>query len=131
MAKKSILKPQQERAIAALLVKGTQWAAAQEAKVSTRTIRKWLTQPHFQQALQDAQRRSVDLAFAEIEGTAQQAVQTLKEVMGNVNAASGARVRAVRTALELAARVRYLRSLYGSKDANIEVEAPASLPPAD
>ncbi len=130
MSKKPTLKPQQERAILALLTKGTQWSAAQEAEVSTRTIREWLTQPHFQEALQQAHRRSVDLAFAEIEGTAQQAVQTLKEVMGNVNAAPGTRVHAARTSLELAGRSRYLRSLYGSRDGDVEVEAPASLPPA-
>jgi len=61
--------------------------------------------------------------LAEIEGTAQQAVQTLREVMGNVDAAPGARVRAASASLELAARSRYLRSLYGSKDADVELEA--------
>ena len=43
--------------------------------------------------------------------------------MGNVDAAPGARVRAASASLELAARSRYLRSLYGSKDADVELEA--------
>ena len=123
MSRKTLLKPQQQRAIIELLQQPTKWAAARAADVPERTLRDWLNQPYFVDALREAQRRCSDEAFAEIEGTAQMAVQTLRDVMGNVNAAPGSRVRAARTALELAARSRYLRSLHGPADDDVDVKA--------
>ncbi len=116
MSTKTILKSQQQRAIIELLQQPTKWAAAREAGVPERTLREWLTQPYFVDALREAQRRCTDEALGEIEGTAQMAVQTLREVMGNVNASPGARTNAARTALDLASRSRYLRSLNGPID---------------
>jgi len=123
MSKKTILKPEQQRAIIELLQQPTKWAAAQKAEVPERTLRHWLTQPYFADALREAQRRCTDDAFAEIEGAAQMAVQTLREVMRNVDAAPGARTTAARTALELASRSRYLRALNGPSDQPAEVKA--------
>lgn len=88
------LRPEQERAIVALLTHPTITDAANEVGVSRRTLHRWLQDPDFQMALQaalDAQSAALGHAMA---GLAQQAVETLQAVLIDPKAPPGVRVRA-------------------------------------
>lgn len=71
------LKPEQQRALDALLTGATDVEAAAAAGVSDRTIRRWETEPVFAAALRAAQCTAFDRTVARIAGAASKAEAVL------------------------------------------------------
>lgn len=69
--------PKQEAAIAALLTTQTAKAAAKKAKVSDRTLRRWMKEPGFQRAYKSARRSIVEAAVVQLQKAAGPAVRAL------------------------------------------------------
>jgi hypothetical protein len=68
-----------EQAIAALLEKPTIEEAAKAAKVSRRTLCRWLQREDFQQRFREAQRAVFDDAILKMQAAAVEAVATLRK----------------------------------------------------
>jgi hypothetical protein len=75
------IRPNQIAAITALLHGGTQTDAAKAASVSRRTIRNWLNDSNFQQALAEAEAQALATAARLLAGASASAVKTLVAVM--------------------------------------------------
>jgi hypothetical protein len=67
----------QSKAIAALLSAPTLADAANEVKVSPRTLRNWLQRPDFKAALKQAGRELLDLTMSRLQGASRDATDTL------------------------------------------------------
>ncbi|HRW40098.1 MAG TPA: hypothetical protein P5193_00995 [Microthrixaceae bacterium] len=96
------LTPAQGTALAILAGAGTAQAAATEAGVSLRTIRRWLATPGYRQHLTTATAATVAEARERLAATATQAVATLADVMADPSAPAAARVSAARVILAAA-----------------------------
>jgi hypothetical protein len=119
------LTPKREKAVPALLNHATMAEAAAAVGVCEVTMGRWLKQPAFQDAYRTARREAVTLAMASIQAAAAEAVETLREVMGNAEAPAASRVTAARAVLESAMKAVAL------EDVIARVEAlEAALPPA-
>jgi len=92
----------QEQAIAALLTTPTLKTAAAKAGIGEETLRRWMRHPGFTQAYLDARQTVLEQATAQLSQATGEAVLTLREVMGDVETASSARVTAARAVLEYA-----------------------------
>ena len=88
------LKPQQRRAIAALLTERDIRAAALKCEVSERVLYRWLDLPEFKAELQAASKMAIDTAILRLSELSGQAVDTLREVMTDKEASAGTRVQA-------------------------------------
>lgn len=77
------LSGKQKKAIAALLSEPTTEAAAESAGVTSRTIRRWLKQPAFRQALTQAETEAIEEAARLMAAASIQAVRTLLDIMKN------------------------------------------------
>jgi hypothetical protein len=71
------LTPKQARAVAALLASSTHEAAAAAAKISTATLRRWLAEPLFQQALRDGRQELVERTVGWLQTASTSAVAAL------------------------------------------------------
>lgn len=117
----STLNARQEAAIAALLTEHTIERAAEKAKVSPRTLYRWLDSPAFAAAYRKARRAAFNQAIALTQRFTPLAVNTLAKVMTDPSASASARVAAAASMLrfgreaieldDLAARVESLESL--------------------
>ena len=83
------LAPRQGRAVVALLEAGHVKAAARKAGVGYATLRRWLKEPAFRQALAGARREALGVALAGLQGGAAAAVRALRRALKD----AGARVR--------------------------------------
>lgn len=77
-------KPQtvREQAILALLSEKSILAAAKRAKVSERTIRRWLQEPDFKAEYDQARRAIFDVGISRVQALTEKAVQTLERLLG-------------------------------------------------
>lgn len=98
------LEPKQLRAIAELMAARTVEEAAKRAGVGERTLRRWLTQPHFRRAYKGAQRTAFEHATARLQDITSLAVQTLEEMLRDEKTPPAVRMSGVKVALEAAAR---------------------------
>lgn len=94
--------PRQVLAVDVFAVTGSVDKAAQAANVSPRTVRRWLTQPTFQDALRAAGRDRAAEATSLLFAAQREAVVTLRECLGAGSDAT--RVRAARALLEIGMR---------------------------
>ena len=95
------LTAQQERTITALLAQPSIVAAAQAAKVSEPTVRRWLRQDdRFVNAYRDARRQVVEQAVARLQQASGEAVATLRLAL--TEGPMSVRVRAADTILSRA-----------------------------
>ena len=94
------LTPRQERAIASLLSEATIAAAADRAKVSEPTLRRWLKLDAFSHAYQQARQESYRETLRLLRRAANAAISVLVKVMQDTAAPTTARVRAAETLLE-------------------------------
>lgn len=90
-----------EKAVVALLQEPTIEKAAQATGVGLRTLQRWLTDTHFQEALRKAKADALADATAKLRMAASRAVHVLDSVANNRRASYAARVSAARCILEL------------------------------
>ena len=90
----------QEAGLSALLTSKTLEEAAEKADVTSRTLRRWLQEPDFSTAYNEARRRLVESAIVQLQSVTGDAVAALKR---NLNAKSEAvQVSSARTILDFA-----------------------------
>ena len=99
------LTARQELAIRALLTAPTQEAAAKAAGISTVTLWRFMKQPEFREACQQARREVVGQTIAQLQRSSLEAVKTLDAISMNESAAPTARVSAAKAILEMGLRV--------------------------
>jgi hypothetical protein len=95
-----------EQAIAHLLVAPTLRQAAKKIGVHEQTLLRWLKDPDFAREYQAARERILDRATEALRDGSLEAVQVLREVLGNRRAPASSRVMACRTFLESTALLR-------------------------
>lgn len=87
------LTPKQEKAVAALVVSKTVEEASQRAGVSVRSLYRWMHEdPTFQVEWRHARRAALDSGIAALQSGVAEAVQVLREALGERNV--HARIRA-------------------------------------
>jgi hypothetical protein len=94
------LTPRQERAIASLLSEATIAAAADRAKVSEPTLRRWLKLDIFSRAYQRARQESYRETLRLLRRAANAAISVLAKIMRDADAPKTARIRAAEVILE-------------------------------
>ena len=102
-----------DRALAALLSEPTQAAAAKKLGISARTIRRYMAEPDFREAYQQAHARLVEDATQRMQRGLSSAVDTLQEIATDTEAGKTARVAAARSLLEQALKYTELSDLLG------------------
>ena len=112
MTKNGKLTPRQRRAIPALLTEESIEAAATRAKLSRRTLDRWLKEDlQFQMELHQAQDRAIDEAISRLAGEARAAASTLAEIHRDTKVAAAVRVQAARAVLSEIMKLREQREL--------------------
>jgi transposase-like protein len=90
-----------DRAILALLENPTLEKAAEVVGVHPTTLRRWLRQPDFHQALQQARHEAFSQSMRRLQQGANPAVGTLFRIMADAGTPASSRVRAAQCVLEL------------------------------
>ena len=99
------LKPSQERALVALVECRSIAAAARQAQVGDRTLRRWLHEDaRFQTRLRQLSQQSLTLARLRLNSGASDAVEMMFDLIKSPDRIESARVTLVRTALDFAFR---------------------------
>jgi DNA-binding CsgD family transcriptional regulator len=98
------LTPRQERALQAYLFSRSQKEAALAAGVSESTLWRYKQDPGFSRRLREAQRAAVNHAFLRLQRASGDAVTVLHDLMMMEDAPAGARVCAIRRALDYSFR---------------------------
>ena len=101
----------QELAISTLLTCPTLLAAAQQCGLAEVTLHRWLKLEAFQAAYREARRAVVHHAIAQVQRATGEAVETLRQVMQDINAPASAKVSAAKTILETAVKAVELEDL--------------------
>ena len=91
----------QQRAIEALMLTNTIVLAAERAKVSERSIYRWLNQEHFQTALMQVRRNALAYTSTRLQQMSASAVGTLQGVLNDAKASPTSRVSAARLSLDM------------------------------
>jgi len=98
------LRPNQRKAIEALLAAPSMTAAASLAGCGERTLWRWMHDPGFKAALAEAQREQRRAVSTALRRAGLAAVDTLVAVLGDGTAPTGAKVSAAKAVLELVYR---------------------------
>lgn len=98
----------QQRAIEALMLTNTIVLAAERAKVSERSIYRWLNQEHFQTALMQVRRNALAYTSTRLQQMSASAVGTLQGVLNDAKASPTSRVSAARLSLDMMYRGLFL-----------------------
>jgi hypothetical protein len=101
----------QEEAIVALLTSSTMTAAAERVGIGIATLVRWMKDPAFTRAYQDARREVTTQALGTLTQACSGAVATLQQVMDDPVAPAAARVTAAKTVLDFAIRAVALEDL--------------------
>ena len=94
------LKPSQGRAVVALLREPTVAKAARHVGVNERTLRRWLADPGFRAALDDARREVFGEVLTRMQGGAEKALEALHGVLDDDAARPSEKVAAARVLLD-------------------------------
>ena len=111
LANKDELTAAQRRTLAALLSSRNPVEAAQMAKVSERSVRRWLTEPAFVAELRRLEREAIEQATRRLTNGTAAALDTVLAIMQDEDAAAGPRLRAATAWLDIALRWRELTAL--------------------
>ena len=114
-----ILSAAQHRAVLALLEQPTVAEAANSAGVHRATLYKWLKDPDFQAVYREARREALRLATARLQQISSEAVEALREIVGDRSQQGASRVGAARCILDYAARMTELED-FGERLARLE-----------
>jgi uncharacterized small protein (DUF1192 family) len=101
----------QEQAITALLTCSSITDAAAQCGLAEVIIRRWLKQEAMQAAYRDARREVVRQAITQVQQATGEAVETLRQVMQDVDAPASAKVSAAKTILDTAVKAVELEDL--------------------
>src|ERR1039458_3596674 len=121
----SKLSPKQKEAIAALLSQRNTEEAARVAGVGARTLYRWMKEPEFERAYQDAMRTAFRQSIARLQQMTGPAVSTLGRIMADPTAPAASRVRASHCILERASEALEIEQLH-ARVAELECAAEAS-----
>lgn len=116
------LSRKKEQAIIALLEAPTVKEAAEMVKINPATLYKWMTLPEFEAAYRKTRHEAMGSAIARLQQASNEAVDTLREVMGDQEATPASRVTAARAVLELGLRATELE-LVDERLARLEEQA--------
>ena len=105
------LSRKKEQAIVALLEEPTVRDAAERVKISPTTLYKWMALPEFDSAYKQARRDAMGAAIARLQKASNEAVDTLREVMGDQEATPASRVTAARAVLDLALKATEIEQI--------------------
>lgn len=111
------LAPRRARAVAVVLEEPTLARAAKRIGVHDRTLRRWLKDPDFRRALDEARRQAFGEALARVQFGASRAAQALLDVLDDEEARPTERVAAARALLEHAHRAEEILDLRGRLEA--------------
>lgn len=100
------LKPKQVAAISAMLTCPTLREAAEASGTPESTLFRWLNEPDFKAAYDQARGRLLESTLTALQGAATEAVNVLRTIMNNGAAPAGVRVRAAVGIIELSLRAR-------------------------
>jgi hypothetical protein len=103
-----LLRPNQRRAVAALLEHGEIAAAAQAANVSRKSIYNWMRDPNFVAALRQAEADALRTLTRKLVSLGSRASGVIEATMTDADASAAVRLRAADTVL---ARLLQLREL--------------------
>ena len=104
-------KSRQEQALIALLEQPSIRAAAEVSGVSQPTIFRYLQDPDFRKAYQQAKKALLDAALGDLQKASSEAVSTLREVMLDREITPGVRVAAARAILAFSIQVGQLEEV--------------------
>lgn len=113
------LGPAQHRAVIALLEHPTVKDAAEAAGVHKATMYRWLQQPEFQAAYREARREAVSQVTARLQQISGEAVEALREIVGDRSQQGASRVGAARCILDYAAKMTEIED-FGARLARLE-----------
>ncbi len=105
------LTPKQRRALNYLMTTSDIAEAARQSGVSERSLRRWLADPAFAGALNEAEFALVETTTRRLTGMVELALDAVKEILGDRSASATARLRAAEIVLSEATRQRELRDL--------------------
>jgi hypothetical protein len=105
------LSRKQDQAITALVTCPSITEAAAQCGLAEVTLRRWLKHEVFQTAYREARRAVVQHAVVQIQHATGEAVETLRSVMRDADAAASARVSAAKAILETAVKAVELEDL--------------------
>ena len=111
----------QHRAVLALLERPTVAEAANSAGIHRATLYKWLKDPDFQAVYREARREALRLTTARLQQISSEAVEALREIVGDRSQQGASRVGAARVILDYAARMTELED-FGERLARLEEE---------
>lgn len=111
------MKPNKERALAALVACPTQEAAAKQAGITSRTLRNYLKDPEFLAEYQRHTSQLVTAATLQIQKSLAPAINALLEIAVDPEAGMMARVQAARGLLEYGIRLSELSDIYARIEA--------------
>ncbi len=97
----SIVNPQHDRAIIALLTQPSIAEAARSCGLGESTLRRWLHQPDFAHAYAQARQQAFSVALGYLQNLSEQAVQTLQSLMQDQQVSPSVRHSAARTVLQM------------------------------
>lgn len=100
-----------ERALVALMNNSTMEGAARDAGITSKTLRKYLNEPEFQQRYKDAFAGLVDDATRAAQGNMTPAIAVLNEVMLDKSQNGQTRVFAARSILEFSLKLTELTDI--------------------
>lgn len=100
------LKPKQVAAISAMLAYPTLREAAEASGTPESTLFRWLNDPDFKAAYDQARARLLEGALAALQAASTEAVFVLRSIMNDGAAPAGVRVRAAASIIELGLRAR-------------------------
>ena len=101
----------QELAIAALVSEPSIGKAAAKAGIAKKTLWRWLQRNAFREAYRKAKMELVRHAMAQLQAAMVEAVQTLRDVMGDIEATPSARVSAAKAVMALGLKATELEEL--------------------
>ncbi|MGD0777958.1 MAG: helix-turn-helix domain-containing protein [Candidatus Solibacter sp.] len=93
-----------EQAIAALLSRRNAEEAAREVGISPNTLLRWIKDPEFDAAYQEARRTAFSQSIALLQDASGAAVKTVLKIMLDSNVSAGTRLRAVEVVLSQGAK---------------------------
>src|SRR3954452_11647031 len=105
------LTPKQRRAVEALLATGEITAAAREAGVARETLQRWFHEPHFAQAVREAEAAAIDDLSRMLVRLGRSATTTLAKAMNDSTVPWSTRVRAAEASLGRMLQLRELATL--------------------
>lgn len=97
--------PKKEKALAALLVNPTKEAAAAAAGIDSKTLRRYLADPEFQEAYKKAFSGLITDATRQAQQSLSPALSTLREIVEDNEQGATVRIQAARSLLEYGLRL--------------------------